>query len=245
MDPKLQKKKEDAGKATNGARRSRSQPNLDDLEMERKWLVLVKKDPEHYEKFVRRYYQIIFKFMFKSLRNHDLATELTNDTFSAAWSGIKTFQWRGISPGAYIVTTANNLLKAHWKRNLKRKEISVDPCCLEIESCCQPEDSMVADESRKQLWSKVGQLSIPQRKTLQYFYLKGLTTKEIAIILAMKEPTVKSHLQRGRAKLKKFYDWEEVGFLEFDELYESDNKATWMDRCLKVIFKKKKEFSWE
>lgn len=52
------------------------------------------------------------------------------------------------------------------------------------------------------IWEAVKELSSAQREVIHLFYQEGYTTAQIAEILNEKESTVRSHLKRGRDKLK-------------------------------------------
>lgn len=52
------------------------------------------------------------------------------------------------------------------------------------------------------IWEAVKGLSVPQREAIHLFYQEDYTTAQIAEVLNEKESTVRSHLKRGRDKLK-------------------------------------------
>jgi RNA polymerase sigma-70 factor (ECF subfamily) len=76
-------------------------------------------------------------------------------------------------------------------------------------------EELVAEE-REDLsfvWEAVKSLPVTYRETIHLFYREGFKTAQIAEILGEKESTVRSHLKRGREKLreilKEAYDFEE------------------------------------
>lgn len=64
------------------------------------------------------------------------------------------------------------------------------------------------------VWESVKKLPVSQREVIHLFYQENLSTAEIARILNEKESTVRSHLKRGREKLRKIlreeYDFDEI-----------------------------------
>jgi len=73
----------------------------------------------------------------------------------------------------------------------------------------------LADEKREDLsfvWEAVKALPVKYREVVHLFYYEGYSTTEIASILRENESTVRSHLNRGRVKLKDIlkeaYDFE-------------------------------------
>lgn len=77
----------------------------------------------------------------------------------------------------------------------------------------QLEDTLVAQEREdlSYVWEAVKALPVPYREAIHLFYYEGYSTAQIAQILDQKESTVRSHLKRGREKLKPLL--EEVGAL--------------------------------
>ncbi|MCF0136144.1 MAG: sigma-70 family RNA polymerase sigma factor [Lachnospiraceae bacterium] len=75
-------------------------------------------------------------------------------------------------------------------------------------------DELVAQEKEDLsfVWEAVRQLPEKFREVIHLFYEEGYKTAEIASILHENEATVRSHLNRGRAKLKELlkeaYDFE-------------------------------------
>lgn len=84
--------------------------------------------------------------------------------------------------------------------NLSRNRIAYN----RIRSTDELKDSLAADE-REDLsfvWEAVKLLPVKYREVIHLFYLEGCSTRQIAGILGLKETTVRSHLHRGREKLK-------------------------------------------
>lgn len=84
--------------------------------------------------------------------------------------------------------------------NLSKNKLSYN----KIRQTDELEDSLVADE-REDLafvWQAVKQLPDAQRLPIHLYYHEGLSGKEIAAVLQIQESTVRSHLRRGREKLK-------------------------------------------
>ena len=52
------------------------------------------------------------------------------------------------------------------------------------------------------VWEAVKDLPVKYREVIHLFYYEGLSTAQIAAILEQKESTVRSHLMRGREKLR-------------------------------------------
>lgn len=94
--------------------------------------------------------------------------------------------------------------------NLSKNRISYN----KIRSTDELNESLIAEE-REDLsfvWEAVKELPVKYKEVIHLFYYEELFTAEIAKILQKKESTVRSHLMRGREKLKSIlkeaYDFE-------------------------------------
>lgn len=94
--------------------------------------------------------------------------------------------------------------------NLSKNRISYN----KIRSTDELNESLIAEE-REDLsfvWEAVKELPVKYKEVIHLFYYEELSTAEIAKILQKKESTIRSHLMRGREKLKSIlkeaYDFE-------------------------------------
>ena len=92
---------------------------------------------------------------------------------------------------AWLLRVAANLSKNKIDYNNIRKTDELN------------EELVVEEKSDLQfVWEAVKGLSSAQREVIHLFYQEGYTTAQIAEVLDEKESTVRSHLKRGRDKLR-------------------------------------------
>ena len=68
------------------------------------------------------------------------------------------------------------------------------------------ESSALGSEEQLDLYTALRQLRFEYREAICLHYLEGLSVKDIAVVLGRNENTVKTHLARGREKLRKFLE---------------------------------------
>lgn len=92
---------------------------------------------------------------------------------------------------AWLFRVAANLSKKRIKYNSFRKTDELD-------------ETLIAEqrEDLSFVWEAVKELPMHYREAFHLFYHEGYSTAEIAVILKMKESTVRSNLRRGRINLK-------------------------------------------
>ncbi len=151
----------------------------------------------------------IFRFLFASLRDRDLAQTLTQDTFLRAWSARGSF--RGDSSIAtWLTTIALNLLRDHTRTNRFRfwksaASTAVDPSEM-AGQLAHPDSSseqrLIAREQLALVWRTVAKLSERQRTVFLLRFVEELPLAEIAAITKLPVSTVKSHLYRAIAAVR-------------------------------------------
>jgi len=146
----------------------------------------------------------IFRFLLMSVRDRDVALSLTQDTFMNAWRTRSNF--RGdCSIATWLMYIAANLLRSYTRTESFKfwKRAGATAVCAEDLSAqlTHPERSaesrMIADEQLKQIWGAVEKLSPPQRTIFLLRFVEEIELSEIARVMNMPVPTVKSHLYRA------------------------------------------------
>lgn len=95
------------------------------------------------------------------------------------------------SPAAWCRTVALNLIRSQWRRDRVAREAVL------------PEAEPVGlDASDLDLRDALAQLSDRQREAVVMFHLLDLPIAGCAEVMGLSEPTVKTHLQRGRDRLR-------------------------------------------
>ncbi|QHN05021.1 sigma-70 family RNA polymerase sigma factor [Granulicella sp. WH15] len=151
----------------------------------------------------------IFRFLYASLRDHDLAQTLTQDTFLRAWTARATF--RGDSSiSTWLTTIALNLLRDHTRTNRFRfwKNVAstqVDPQEMAgqlAHPASSTEQRLIAREQLALVWQTVATLSERQRTVFLLRFVEEQPIGEIAVITGLPVSTVKSHLYRAIAAVR-------------------------------------------
>lgn len=144
----------------------------------------------------------ILRYAYSYLHNPSDAEEVLQDTLVQFLKTAPDFE----SPQhelAWLLRVAANLSKNHLASAAVRRT--------------DPLDTELAAEQREDLsfvWDAVKQLPVPCREVIHLFYYEGCSTGQIAQILNLKEATVRSHLHRGRTRLRELlkeeYDFDQA-----------------------------------
>jgi RNA polymerase sigma-70 factor (ECF subfamily) len=150
------------------------------------------------------YEERIFRFLLLSVRDRDVALSLTQDTFLNAWRTRANF--RGdCSIATWLTYIALNLLRSHtrtehfrfWKR-VGTTAVSADDLKSQLPHPERSAESrLIAEQQLEQVWQRVEKLSGPQRTIFLLRFVEEAELAEIAKVMNMPVPTVKSHLYRA------------------------------------------------
>lgn len=149
---------------------------------------------------VRRHQPVVRGFLRRMLGgNPDLADDLAQETFIKAHRGLRGFRGGAAFP-VWLCAIAANELRAEWRRRKRRAEFSEDEA-IEQAAAEETESGM-----RRDIGAGLARLSEAQRAALVLCFEHGLTHEEAAAALGCPVGTLKSHVSRGKARLREWLE---------------------------------------
>ena len=152
----------------------------------------------------------IYRYALLSLRDSDLAESVTQDCFLRAYKARGAF--RGdCSVATWLTRIATNLVRdttrsrkfQFWKV-ARSSAVEVGAMADRLRSPgVSAEAAMVAREQLLQVWETVEALSDKQRSVFLLRFVEEMELSEIATALSLHVGTVKSHLHRALAAVRK------------------------------------------
>lgn len=148
------------------------------------------KADEDIEKTFELYGNSILRLAYSYLHNMEDAEEILQETLIRYMDKGMEFE-NNSHKKAWLLRVAANLSKNKIDYNNIRKTDELN-------------EELVAEDKRDLsfIWEAVKSLSASQREVIHLFYHEDYTAVQIAEVLNEKESTVRSHLKRGRDKLK-------------------------------------------
>lgn len=164
-----------------------------------------------FTKLVRAYEGTVYSFAYKVCRDRDKAAETVQDTFISIYQRLKQFDGRSkFSTWLYSIVTNNCLMK---RRKSKLDEASLSIHAFDSDNGPALDELLVGDkdtplgqtaeaELREQLDKAITKLGLDYRVVFVLRDIEGLKAEEVAKILKLSVPAVKSRLRRARIFLK-------------------------------------------
>jgi RNA polymerase sigma-70 factor (ECF subfamily) len=164
-------------------------------------LVLAAGDQRAFATLVSRHQQAVRSLLMRLCRNHALADDLAQDTFVKAYNKIGGYSGSG-SFRAWLCRIAYNefLMSA-------RKRKAADKAMDRLQAEPQEMSAVIAaPAARVDLDRALATLGEEERICVVMCYAGGLSHSEAAEATGLPLGTVKSHVNRGRARLKAWFE---------------------------------------
>ncbi len=170
---------------------------------------------------VDRHKDRLFAFIWRMVRHHHDAEEICQEAFLKAFASLDRYspQYRF---STWLFTIGYRVCLNHLRRR-RFFTGEVDFSELRERSPSQPTGVLESKEVarlKQMVWSAVDRLTAPQRAALLLFYRQDLNCQEIARVMEIPVATVKSHLHRGRNRLRELLE----GVNE-EDLHEFRNRS--------------------
>jgi RNA polymerase sigma-70 factor (ECF subfamily) len=162
---------------------------------------------ENFDGLVQQYRARVFRFIFASVRDMDVAETLTQDCFWNAYRSRTTF--RGdCSVNTWLMRIAVNLVRNHaqnrrfqfWR---KAEPIGSDDLHDWCDRSISPEERAAVNQQVQAVWEATKFLSERQRTVFLLRFVEDLDICEIAQSTGLKENAVNVHLFRAVRSIRK------------------------------------------
>ena len=166
-------------------------------------------DTRAFDELVVRYRDKVYRLSFKILRNEDDASEALQDAFTSAYRGLKNFKSEStFSTWLYRVATNASLMKYRKRRDdhvsleqSQSSERDAEPLAIPDWSQ-QPLEELLDAETREVMEEGLRRLPEDLRTVFILRDEDGHSNTEVAEMLDLSVPAVKSRLHRARLALR-------------------------------------------
>lgn len=156
------------------------------------------------EKLYLQYVDDIYRYIYSLCKNKTVAEDIMQDTFYKAYITLLANDIRDIKPWLFKVAYYTFI---DYIRQEKNVQVWED---IEKQAITTPEAIVVEEESFQALLTLLEQLSPYEKQAIMLCDVHDCTYEQAANILDLKLNTVKSHLLRGRKKMRALLTREEI-----------------------------------
>lgn len=173
---------------------------------EQELIRLAKKDARHFAALYEKYFDQIFRFIFKRIGgNEEHTADLTQQTFLLAMTHINRYEDRGHPFSSWIYRIAQNEVNQYFRKNKGRQEVDVYENQLHnLQEEMHLSKYMTVEEQEK-LISCINMLEPEQMDLIELRFFQALSFKEISEIYSITEANAKMRVYRILEKLNKMW----------------------------------------
>lgn len=176
-------------------------PNHIDLIEEKQWIDEAKKDPSAFKPLYLKYYDEIYRYIFRRTGRELQSAEICSETFYKALANLKKYTWRNIPFGNWLYTIAANEIKKRYRNKRELFIVEIDKIQEEI-----PVEEVVDRAGPDKLVWALGQLSDMELHMVELKYFEHKTFKEVGLLLNMSESAIKMRIYRLLLAMKELIE---------------------------------------
>lgn len=148
----------------------------------------------------------VYALALRIVRNESDAEEVSCDVYQQVWRSARQWNARRGTPMQWIMVIARSrALDTYRTRRWQRAEVELDESsgAGSGEAAPSVHELLEAVDTRNRMHDALTKLTDVQQRLISLAFFEGLTHQEIALRTALPLGTVKSHIQRGCATLRK------------------------------------------
>ncbi len=160
-----------------------------------------RRDPAALRRWVHRYERVVYAFLSRTLGCGPHVEDLAQEVFLRAFQRLPSFDPHGPARlTTWLLAIASNVV-AEARRKCARQHVGLDHAAHVVEPT-MPDTVRHRREIALAFEQAAAQIPDEQRDVFVLAEFHGLTMTEIAAVLGVAEPTVKTRLFRAREKLR-------------------------------------------
>ena len=162
-------------------------------------------DPEAFEQLIGPLEQLVWRICWHYTGNREAAEDCGQETMIRIWRSLESY--RGdCALESWVYRIAANCCMDWLRKKKREKSVSVEPLQEQGFDPADPspgtEDQVVAEDEHRRLREAITQLPDEQREALILTQLEKVPYEEAAQMLGVSEGTIKSRVNRAKARLK-------------------------------------------
>jgi len=184
-------------------RMSLSKKTVSTEAMQEEWLEIqaAQREPAAFRPLYNRYFEPIFRFVFRRTGDEDLTGDICSQVFLKAMQRIGEYQFKGVPFSAWLYRIASNEVAQHFRRVQKNRVVSIEESNLS--DLFDEMDESDNEQLRTGLVKALDTLKEQDLQLIEMRFFEQRPFKEIADILQITESNAKVKTYRILERLKK------------------------------------------
>lgn len=160
-----------------------------------------KEDKRYFAPLYDKYFKQIYLFVFKKVRDEDIAGDITSKTFMKAMLHLDKYEYKGYPFSAWLYRIASNEVNMFYRETNKHITVEVnEKDVFELISLIELKEE---DKTLENVLKIIEKLPLEQSQIIDLRFFEQMSFKEIANIYDISEASAKMKLYRILEKIKK------------------------------------------
>jgi len=169
----------------------------------------MKKNPRWFDEFYKKLALPLTKFVMKRIgADKSEVDEIVEETFVAAWRGLRTFRHKS-SYFTWLCRISLNKIADYYHDQVNKKSGIIIPLIEAVtkadKKSLSPEESLALNELRKSVNDCLNLLPAEKRRLLWFRYWKDMSYTEISKVMGISKRAVEGQLYRARHEFAKIW----------------------------------------
>lgn len=171
------------------------------IALEKRQIEAAKLNPAHFAPLYNSYFKPIYIFVFKKVKNEELAGDITSKVFLKALLNIKKYKHMGFPFSSWLYRIASNEVNLHYRQQNKNTEVEL----LEKDVITLLDEIDHSEDIQQQeaMLNALNNLPLHTAELIEMRFFEKLSFNEIGAVLGLKPVTAKIRVYRALEKLKK------------------------------------------
>lgn len=175
-----------------------------ELQQEYEILERSKKDAKAFGELYEKYYDRIFRFLYRQTDDEDLTADLCSQTFLSALKNVERYQFRGVPFSAWLYKIASNEVNKHYRQQKRVKVFSIEE--IRVRELMELANEGWDEELIQRMLTYLKELPTEMLQVLELRFFEDKDFKEIAFILDITESGAKMRTYRAIDRLRKNFN---------------------------------------
>ena len=169
----------------------------------REWAEIqaAQRDPAAFKPLYERYYEPIFRFIFRRTADEHLTADLCSQVFLQAMQKLSTYTYRGVPFSAWLFRMAMNEVAMYYRRHQKRRVVSLED--QQLTDLLADMDDDPQPLPLEPMVHALDQLKESDLELIELRYFEKRPYREIADLLEITENNAKVKVHRILERIKR------------------------------------------
>ena len=157
--------------------------------------------PQHFQVLYDRYYESIFRFIFRRTADEALSADLCSQVFLKAMQKLPKYTYKGVPFSAWLFRIAANEIGQYFRSISKNRVVTLED--THIQEMADEMDAVELQDMQRTMIQALDQLKADDLEIIELRFFEQRAYKEIADILEISFRNAKVKVHRILMRLKK------------------------------------------